>query len=75
MKPGIIPRLVILMVFTTLVSVFANGRRETEWRQKSTEDNRCDSFPLPNPSEIGVKKFEKLLYAFLENRCYKNWVC
>jgi hypothetical protein len=37
--------------------------------------NQCDlPFPLPNPSDIGVKKFEKLLYAFLEKGCYKGWV-
>lgn len=74
MKPAIIPRLAILLVFTGLISVFANGGRETEPPQIPTEHNRCGSFPLPNPSEIGVKKFEELLYAFLENRCYKNWV-
>ena len=32
------------------------------------------TFPLPNPTDIGEQKFEKLLYAFLENRCYKDWV-
>ena len=32
------------------------------------------SFPLPNPSDIGTQKFEKLLYSFLEKRCYQNWV-
>ena len=36
---------------------------------------RCDiSFPLPNPSDIGVKKFEKLLYSFLDQGCYRSWV-
>src|SRR5262245_10172092 len=32
------------------------------------------SFPLPNASEIGTKKFEKLLYDFLDQGCYKKWV-
>lgn len=36
---------------------------------------RCEiSFPLPNPSDIGVKKFEKLLGSFLDQGCYRNWV-
>jgi len=33
----------------------------------------CD-FPLPRPSEVRGDDFEKLLYAFLEKRCYQNWV-
>ena len=32
------------------------------------------SFPLPNASDIGSKKFEKLLYSFLDQGCYKHWV-
>ena len=32
------------------------------------------SFPLPKASEIGTAKFEKLLYAFLDQGCYKNWI-
>src|SRR6202165_4860660 len=40
-----------------------------------TPAKRCDiSFPLPNPSDIGVKKFEKLLYSFLDQGCYRSWV-
>ncbi len=36
---------------------------------------RCDiTFPLPNASDIGTRKFEKQLYAFLDQGCYKNWV-
>jgi len=34
----------------------------------------CDiSFPLPNASDIGTAKFEKLLYSFLDKGCYKAW--
>lgn len=37
--------------------------------------NGCGiAFPLPNASEIGTKKFEQLLYAFLEKKCYQNWI-
>lgn len=36
---------------------------------------RCSiSFPLPNASDIGTAKFEKLLYAFLDQGCYKSWI-
>jgi hypothetical protein len=32
------------------------------------------SFPLPNPSDIGATNFEKKLYEFLEQGCYRNWI-
>ena len=36
---------------------------------------RCKvAFPLPHPSDIGAKKFEKLLYSFLDQGCYQSWV-
>ncbi len=36
---------------------------------------RCEiAFPLPRPSELGAKKFEKLLYSFLDQGCYRSWV-
>jgi hypothetical protein len=35
----------------------------------------CDiSFPLPNPSDLGTERFEKLLYSFLEKGCYRGWI-
>ena len=41
----------------------------------AASENKCDiSFPLPNPSETGADKYEKLLYTFLEQGCYKAWV-
>jgi len=40
-----------------------------------TPVKRCDiSFPLPNPSGIGTRKFEQLLYAFIDQGCYRTWV-
>ncbi|HKO59966.1 MAG TPA: hypothetical protein VJV03_02300, partial [Pyrinomonadaceae bacterium] len=72
--PEIVPRLSILIVLIGLVSVFAKAGRETVRREIQPVDNRCSPFPLPKPSEIGARKFEKLLYAFLENRCYKAWI-
>jgi Cytochrome P460 len=40
---------------------------------QQTNRQPCD-FPLPRPSEMRGDSFEKLLYAFLEKRCYQNWV-
>lgn len=79
MKRGIALRLIIVIAFTTLFCVFASragaGRNETVLRSATSQENTCDiPFPLPNPSEIGVKKFEKILYAFLEKGCYKKWI-
>src|SRR5205823_11657518 len=43
--------------------------------QTPAQNARCDlAFPLPNASDVGTRKFEKLLYAFLDQGCYKNWV-
>lgn len=81
MKRGIIWRLLAVVMAATLFCVFtgrdgAGGvRAEAEARKDLSDDKRCDiPFPLTNPSELGVKKYEKLLYDFLEKGCYKNWV-
>lgn len=76
MQRGIVWRLLIVVMFAGLAVVFAVRavRGEGETRAATKADNQCDiSFPLPNPSEIGTAKYEKLLYAFLEKGCYKNW--
>lgn len=79
MKRGNLWRLLIVVVFACIFCVFAGrartGRVEAESRQTQSQDNKCDiSFPLPNPSKLGVKKFEEMLYKFLEQGCYKKWV-
>lgn len=77
MKRGIVWRLLIVVIFAGLAAVFAVRavRGEGETRSAAKVDNQCDiPFPLPNPSEIGTPKYEKLLYAFLEKGCYKKWV-
>src|SRR5258708_31104908 len=36
---------------------------------------RCEiAFPLPRPSDLGAKKFEKLLNSFLDQGCYRSWI-
>jgi hypothetical protein len=43
--------------------------------QTAAQAVRCEiKFPLPNASDTGSKNFEKLLYAFLDQGCYKGWV-
>src|SRR6266852_5700751 len=67
-----------LVIIIALLSVAANLAARSDANQidpTNSQSNRCDiSFPLPNASDIGTKKFEKLLYAFLEKGCYKSWV-
>ncbi len=79
MKRGIIWRLLIVVMFASLACVFAGraraGRERVEASPAAADDGQCNiSFPLPNPSEIGTEKYEKMLYAFLEKGCYKKWV-
>ncbi|MGB7924056.1 MAG: hypothetical protein WCF57_12485 [Pyrinomonadaceae bacterium] len=79
MKQGIIWRLLAILMAVGLFCVFAvrdsRARAEAGASRISSKDNRCDiPFPLTNPSELGVKKYEQLLYAFLEKGCYKKWV-
>ncbi len=79
MKLGIIWRLVLVIVFAALFCVFAL-REKVEARkgyaqEKTQEVKKCEvPFPLPNASEIGSQKYEKMLYAFLEQGCYKSWI-
>ena len=63
--------------FASLLVIEAEASRDKPQGQQSSgsQENTCGiSFPLPNPSDIGDKKFEKLLFTFLEKRCYQNWV-
>jgi hypothetical protein len=81
MKQGIIWKLAAILMAVGLFCVFVaragaeSGRAEIGAGALLPDDHRCDvPFPLGNPSELGTKKFEKLLYAFLEKGCYKKWV-
>jgi hypothetical protein len=75
MNYRIILRLLIVTVLTSLVALSISRADEAQTNPAQTTSKRCEiSFPLPNPSDIGAKKFEKLLYSFLELGCYRNWV-
>ena len=77
MKYRIILQVVLVTLFAGLAALSAQtkmGGIGAESSPLSSQGNACDiSFPLPNASEIGVNKFEKRLYAFLEKGCYKSW--
>jgi len=81
MKRGMILRLLVITLFAGLALILAvrassAGRAGMgETRKTLAQDNTCDiPFPLPNPSATDDKKYEQLLYAFLEKGCYKKWV-
>lgn len=79
MKSGIFFRIFVVLAFVSLGFIFANrvdaDRGGGAPRIAMAQDGKCEvPFPLPNPSEIGVDKYEKMLYAFLEQGCYKKWV-
>jgi hypothetical protein len=75
MKSRIIFRLLLVTVFAGLVALLLSGVNEAQTNPVPTTIKRCDiPFPLPNPSDIGAKKFEKLLYSFLEQGCYRSWI-
>jgi hypothetical protein len=66
------PALFLLLIVGALSDLTRVGEAQTPADRPAT---RCQlSFPLPNPSDIGASKFEKMLYAFLEQDCYRNWV-
>src|SRR6185436_3446011 len=70
MNPRIFLRLTLVLALAITCLMIPFGRDA----QPAKADNTCDiAFPLPRPSEIGTKAFEKILYAFIEKRCYQNW--
>src|SRR6202162_6436362 len=75
MKSRIISRLLLVTVLAGLAAVLIGRANEAQTSLVQTTIKRCEiSFPLPNPSDIGTKKFEKLLYLFLEQGCYRSWI-
>jgi hypothetical protein len=69
------PRTSQLIAVVILLIAVSFAVPSTGHAQPPSPKNTCDiAFPLPRPSEIGTKAFEKILYAFLEQRCYQNWV-
>jgi len=75
MKSRIIFRLLAVTVLAGLAAVLISRVNLAQTKPVQTTIKPCDiSFPLPNPSDIGAKKFEKLLYSFLEQGCYRGWI-
>jgi hypothetical protein len=72
-------RVTIRLLFVTLCAalggLLVTSAIESQPSYAQTPAKRCDiRFPLPNPSDIGARKFEKLLYAFIDQGCYRGWV-
>ena len=69
------PRTIFKAATLTLLLTSALALTLTSNAQQYDQTAKCDiAFPLPRPSEVGTKAFQKTLYAFLEKRCYQNWV-
>lgn len=64
------------MLSVVAVAEFAQrGAAQQPANSPASTNNGCTlSFPLPRASDIGTAKFEKLLYTFLDQGCYKNWI-
>lgn len=74
MKSRIIFRLLLVTVLAALAAVVNTRLNKAQTSSAQTTIKPCEiSFPLPNPSDIGAKKFEQLLYSFLEQGCYRSW--
>ncbi len=76
-----ISRVILRLILVTVLAVFAAFLvasaidSQPSHAQSPTPAKRCEiAFPLPRPSDIGTKKFEKLLYSFLDQGCYQSWV-
>src|SRR5437773_7932034 len=67
--------LTVLFLLSVAAGAWFASRSYAEAPVQATAPQGCtSSFPLPNASDIGTTKFEKLLYDFLEHRCYANWI-
>src|SRR6185369_14153115 len=65
-------KLMVLLLAVTALLVWTRAERA---QPKPVAQPPCTtSFPLPNPSDVGARKFEKTLYDFLDQRCYDKWV-
>src|SRR6266436_4985191 len=76
-------RITLRLLFVTVLAVLAmllvssiiKSPPSHAQNPSPTSAKRCEiAFPLPRPSDIGAKKFERLLYSFLDQGCYRNWV-
>jgi hypothetical protein len=67
--------LTFVLLVTLFIAVWVNTKSYAQSVVPAAAPQPCSiSFPLPNASDIGTVKFEKLLYAFLDQGCYKNWI-
>jgi hypothetical protein len=75
MNYRIILRLILVILVAGAAALRFSRVNEAQTGPVQATSKRCEiPFPLPNPSDIGATKFEKLLYSFLEQGCYRSWV-
>ena len=75
MNHRIVFRLLLITFFASLAALLIGRVSEAQTKPTLAASKRCElSLPLPNPSDIGAQKFEKLLYLFLEQGCYRSWI-
>lgn len=75
MSHRIILQLLYVILLVSIAVLLISRVNEAQTKPVPAPAKRCEiSFPLPNPSDSGAAKFERLLYSFLEQGCYRNWV-
>src|SRR5712671_6043405 len=72
-------RLFLVTLLAALVTLLVNNAIKSPPSHAQNASpapiKRCEiAFPLSRPSDMGAKKFEKLLYSFLDQGCYRKWV-
>src|SRR5258706_4604229 len=72
-------RLFLITLLAALITLLVNNALKLTpshaQNASPAPGKRCElAFPLPRPSDVGAKKFEKLLYSFLDQGCYRKWV-
>ncbi len=75
MGARLFPQLFLVTLVIGVPSILLATRHEAKSSHASRQTGVCRiSFPLPNPSDMGVAKFDSLLRDFLLRGCYKSWV-
>lgn len=75
MGPRLFPQLLLVTLVIGVAANLSAARHEANSSHASRQTGVCRiSFPLPNPSDLGVAKYDTLLRDFLLQGCYKGWV-
>ncbi len=75
MTRRLVPQLLLLTLVIGIVVVCVRSGESAPQGQEAVAQGPCDiKFPLPSPSSLGDRQFDKLLATFLQKGCYKGWV-